>query len=809
MTPSTYAFSSAPLFVRPFLLALLLTLTGCGGGGGGGSGSGGGPSSPPPNNGGNPPTQGPTAVSIGGAVSGLVGSGLILQNNDGDDLAIAADGAFVFPNTVAAGSGTYRVSVKRRPANPMQTCVVTQGSGTAASSNVTNVAVTCSNDVARFIYQYDPALRATGIYISNDHTGQLRRIGVTPQVPRISATDPTGRFVYMIPSESELIYSYAIDPGTGTLSEVAPPLAAGTGTVAAHVHPNGRFLYLANANEDRIVRFSIGDNGALTPLPPLSLEPGSFPHVSRMTSDGHYLIVGNTGSLLGDTGVSNIAVFALDAANGALSPVPGSPFASPTVPFDIELAVNDSLLYVTSHRSNLTAAFRFDRATGALSAIPAPTRINPTQTMVAHPGLPYFYMVHRVAGGGLARVDAFSIDEASGQFTSAGIGNPGMEGVAMLEIDPTGRYLYAYAEIFSTICFTIDAATGRLTDRRVISGRRERPLFVKAGARPSMGAKFVFTAHEGPSNVSAYTVDSATGGVSSVSTSLPTRVSAWNVEVDSRGRFLYVGDIEDNTLSSYAIGQDGSLTPMFGGRIAGVERPFQLRMHPSDKYLFVSSETTPQIYVFSVDSTGALARIAVVPLPYTPTEMAMHPDGGRLYVVNQELLSIFAVSETGQLTRELDRDIDGATGIALHPNGRFFYEVSFTSRPINIYDRDLPAGVAPQTAQPESGAPFKIAIDPSGRFAYVLNSIPSISAFFVDSTNGALSSMPQAPYVVEGLPSALAFDAAGKMLYVTTTGPDSVIAFQVDGASGALTRVGSPVPSGRLSYGMAVAGTRE
>ncbi len=80
--------------------------------------------------------------TVGGNVSGLAGTGLILQNNAGDDLPIAANGSFIFATPLAVGS-PYLVTVLTQPTNPGQTCSVTNGSGTVTGSDVTNIAVTC------------------------------------------------------------------------------------------------------------------------------------------------------------------------------------------------------------------------------------------------------------------------------------------------------------------------------------------------------------------------------------------------------------------------------------------------------------------------------------------------------------------------------------------------------------------------------------------------------------------------------------------------------------------------------------------
>lgn len=80
--------------------------------------------------------------TIGGTVTGLAGAGLVLQDNGGDDLAVAADGAFTFATPVARG-GTYAVTVLSQPVQPAQTCTVAGGSGTVTGANVTSVSVTC------------------------------------------------------------------------------------------------------------------------------------------------------------------------------------------------------------------------------------------------------------------------------------------------------------------------------------------------------------------------------------------------------------------------------------------------------------------------------------------------------------------------------------------------------------------------------------------------------------------------------------------------------------------------------------------
>jgi hypothetical protein len=86
------------------------------------------------------------SYTVGGTVSGLTGSGLVLQDNGGDSLPVSAAGGFTFVTPVASGQA-YAVTVSVQPISPAQTCTVATGSGTVGGANVTNVAVTCAASV--------------------------------------------------------------------------------------------------------------------------------------------------------------------------------------------------------------------------------------------------------------------------------------------------------------------------------------------------------------------------------------------------------------------------------------------------------------------------------------------------------------------------------------------------------------------------------------------------------------------------------------------------------------------------------------
>ncbi|MDB4938741.1 MAG: hypothetical protein JWP87_5713 [Labilithrix sp.] len=109
--------------------------------------------------------------SVGGTVAGLAGTGLVLQDNAGDDVTVGANGSFAFP-TAIADTGSYAVTVKKQPTNLSQTCTVTSGSGTIAGANVTNVSVACVTNQFT-VGGTVTGLMGAGLVLQNNGAGDL------------------------------------------------------------------------------------------------------------------------------------------------------------------------------------------------------------------------------------------------------------------------------------------------------------------------------------------------------------------------------------------------------------------------------------------------------------------------------------------------------------------------------------------------------------------------------------------------------------------------------------------------------------
>jgi hypothetical protein len=123
---------------------------------------------------------------VAGTVSGLSGA-VALRNNNADEQRVEANGAFTFAVQIAEGQ-RYEVTIATQPAG--QDCTVAHASGTMGTSDVIDVAVTCTGGTPP-----PPPQPTTGVFTG----GPVR--GLHYRTPSHSGlTDEAGAFIY-IPGE--------------------------------------------------------------------------------------------------------------------------------------------------------------------------------------------------------------------------------------------------------------------------------------------------------------------------------------------------------------------------------------------------------------------------------------------------------------------------------------------------------------------------------------------------------------------------------------------------------------------------------
>ena len=169
------------------------------------------------------------SFTVGGTVSGLTGTGLVLQNG-ANNLTMNADGPFTFGAPILSGA-TYAVTVLTQPTGPAQTCSVTNGSGTVGAVNVTSVRVFCG--VFTIGSLSDP-LAAQQWHLKN--TGQ-NAFADTAGVPGMDIN-------------VEPVYSTFGFTGSGVITAVVDTgLEIAHEDLAANVIPGGSWNFLVPAND--------------------------------------------------------------------------------------------------------------------------------------------------------------------------------------------------------------------------------------------------------------------------------------------------------------------------------------------------------------------------------------------------------------------------------------------------------------------------------------------------------------------------------------------------------------------------------
>ena len=408
------------------------------------------------------------SFTVGGVVAELEGSGLVLQNN-GENLRVSADGEFVF-KTAVPDAQAYAVTVRTQPSNPSQTCVVGSfsggdGTGTIDAAKVSNIWIVCG---AHFAYATNAGDDSISSYSLNPVTGTLTEIGTpiaTGTSPFAIAASPDKKHVYVVNRGSDNVSAYAVDATSGALNEIAgSPFPAGDDPQSLVFDASGSHLYVANSGSAELSAYSVdAGTGALTPLSPATYATGAGPSSIVVDPAGEFIYVANDG------GTNDISAFAIAPATGALSPVAGSPFAAGNSPHGLSItsthtstfmyaagmggaasaiagfSVNASngrltavsgspfdisvshymgvfhgtgdILYVTT--GDGVASYFSDASTGELvelSAAPTATGVNAFSVaaqQLAGIHLPYLY----VANDGAANISAFRVDDLEGSLT--------------------------------------------------------------------------------------------------------------------------------------------------------------------------------------------------------------------------------------------------------------------------------------------------------------------------------------------------------------------------------------------------------
>jgi 6-phosphogluconolactonase len=187
--------------------------------------------------------------------------------------------------------------------------------------------------------------------------------------------DPTNRYVLAVDLGTDAILTYRLDERTGGITIVTPGAATKPGAGPRHLtfHPNGRYAYVVNELDATLGVFTYdAERGALdevqvTPASPGGTDANNHPADIHVAASGRFLYASNRGD---DT----IAVFAIDAATGQVTPV-HQVSSGGVAPRNFALDPSGHFLLAANQRSDLIVSFRVAGETGRLTPTGATVQI--------------------------------------------------------------------------------------------------------------------------------------------------------------------------------------------------------------------------------------------------------------------------------------------------------------------------------------------------------------------------------------------------------------------------------------------------
>ena len=309
------------------------------------------------------------------------------------------------------------------------------GSPFNADGNPTSIAVEPSG---KFIYAASPTTGTVSAYSINPSTGALTKISGSPfsdggyyqgyDYPHTVAIDPAGKFLYVTIFEYNYVASFSINSATGAMNKLGsggPPFFGPTGyqPCAIAIDPTGKFAYVVNNGSGDVTASSIDPTtGALTEMPGSPFAAGA----------GHFSVnIDATGKFLYLQHINEVSAYSIDPTTGALTEIAGSPFAASGHPYYNSVVIDPTgkFIYMTDADYGYVYGFGIDPATGALTGIVgSPFALGTYGAIGVDPAGKFLYLC--LWGGD---VSGYIINPSTGALTQIA-GSPFLQGAAPFSI---------------------------------------------------------------------------------------------------------------------------------------------------------------------------------------------------------------------------------------------------------------------------------------------------------------------------------------------------------------------------------------
>ena len=293
--------------------------------------------------------------------------------------------------------------------------------------------------------------------------------------------------------------------------------------------------------------------------------------------------------------------------------------------------------------------------------------------------------------------------------------------------------------------------------------------------------------------------------------------------------FAFVSNSGSGTVSAFAVSSTGGLSVTPGSPFTAGSGAEFMAFDPVHKLLFISDQGANTLSAFSVNTTnGMLTAISGSPLATgaRPTAAAVDAAGRFVFVANQAAgsISVFSIGSGASLTPVAGSPFPAASpfGLAVNPAGSVLYASNFPDSMTSDLNTVSAFSISPSGALTSiSGSPFPDAnslggfasvvgllADPSGKFVFAADHMAeSVVPFNVNPASGALTPVSPLPAPAASCgtschhnPLRLAVDPADRFIYWTNVQNGTVSAFNIN--NGNLTAI-AETPAGAHPFGLA------
>ena len=345
---------------------------------------------------------------------------------------------------------------------------------------------------------------------------------------------------------------------------------------------------------------------------------------------------------------------------------------------------------------------------------------------------------------------------------------------------PSPEYLYATSPNH-ILGFTIDQSTGALSAPSVVAGPNQ-----STGITGTISLGHLYVSDFQNDTVDGFSINAWTGALTPITGSpfslggTPPGAGGLSPFV-SDGTHVYATDLNARAVAGFSFDNNsGALMPVPGSPFLAGNTPVQaVQAGTQGKFLYVSDngDSAGGILGFTIDpNTGALTPISGSPFP---TGLTGSFPGPSALIVNGNFLYVALAGTVNANNQIVVFSIDQNTG-SLTP---------IPASPFVTGNDPLYMALVPVTTSSQA-------------FLYAANiQDNTISAFTVDNTTGALSSVSGSPYAgastLAGLAVSPTATNSGSFFLYAADQSGKILAYTVDGNTGALSPIaGSPFSTG-------------